>query len=109
MSKLWGGRFSKKTNKLVEDFTKSIQYDYKLAKYDVMGSQAHVTILEEAGYLTRLESKKLWNGLEKIYKKIIAGSFKADKKCEDIHTDIQNKLKRKQKQRIKIYSIKIRD
>ena len=42
--KLWGGRFGKATNPLVEEFTKSIHYDYKLAKYDVIGSMAHVQI-----------------------------------------------------------------
>ena len=45
MSKLWGGRFSKETNKQVEEFTKSIQFDHKLAKYDILGSIAHVEIL----------------------------------------------------------------
>ena len=95
MTKLWGGRFSKKTNKLVEEFTKSIDYDYKLAKYDVMGSQAHVVILEEAGYLKPLEAKKLLNALDSIFQSIKKGTFKPDKNCEDIHTDIQNKLKKK--------------
>lgn len=95
MSKLWGGRFSKKTDKLVEEFTKSISYDSKLAAYDVMGSQAHVVVLQEAGYLTRAEAKKLYNALEAIHKSIVNGIFKADKNCEDIHTDIQNKLQKK--------------
>lgn len=95
MSKLWGGRFSKKTNKLVEEFTKSINYDINLAKYDVLGSQAHVIILEEAGYLTSSESSKLFYALQSIFKSIKAGTFKADKNCEDIHSDIQNKLKKK--------------
>ena len=42
--KLWGGRFEKATDPLVEEFTKSIHYDYKLAKYDVIGSMAHVQL-----------------------------------------------------------------
>lgn len=95
MTKLWGGRFSKKTDKLVEEFTKSISYDSKLAQFDVMGSQAHVVILQEAGYLTRAEAKKLYKALEAIYNNIKKGTFKADKSCEDIHTDIQNKLQKK--------------
>ena len=49
--KLWGGRFEKETDPLVEKFTKSIEYDYKLAFYDVLGSHAHVTILQKCGYL----------------------------------------------------------
>lgn len=92
MSKLWGGRFSKETNKLVEEFTKSIYYDYKLAKYDILGSQMHILVLQRAGYLQSEEAKKLAEGLEKISQSIDNGSFNFDKGSEDIHTDIQNKL-----------------
>ena len=45
--KLWGGRFGKETNPLVEEFTRSIHYDKKLAEYDVVGSVLHVAILEK--------------------------------------------------------------
>ena len=57
--KLWGGRFSKKTDPLVEEFSRSIQYDYKLAKYDILGSIAHVEILGKAGYLKQYEVSKI--------------------------------------------------
>jgi len=90
--KLWGGRFSKKTNPLVEEFTKSIEYDYKLAKYDVLGSVSHVEILRKTGYLKTDEAKKLSNELNFIYDSIKKKTFKFDKNSEDIHTDIQNKL-----------------
>lgn len=46
MAKMWGGRFKKKTNPLVEEFTKSIQFDKKLAEYDCLGSIAHISILK---------------------------------------------------------------
>ena len=52
-NKLWGGRFSKKTNPLVEEFTKSIQFDKKLAEYDCFGSLVHINILKKAGHLQR--------------------------------------------------------
>jgi len=42
--KMWGSRFGKKTDPLAEEFTKSIQYDQKLAEYDLLGSMAHVQI-----------------------------------------------------------------
>jgi len=64
MSKLWGGRFSKETDKLVEEFTKSIQFDYKLATYDVLGSMAHVEILRNANYLKSQEADLLWKALD---------------------------------------------
>lgn len=93
--KLWGGRFSKKTDPLVEEFTKSIQYDYKLAKWDVLGSISHVVILKKSGYLTKEEAARLLKELDSIFKAINRGLFKADLKCEDIHTNIQNILEKK--------------
>jgi argininosuccinate lyase len=93
--KLWGGRFSKKTDPLVEKFTKSIQYDYKLAQDDVFGSMEHVEILTKCGYLTTAEGNRLWDTLEEILTTIEQGTFKVDCNCEDIHTNIQNILEKK--------------
>lgn len=96
MSKLWGGRFSKETNKLVEKFTRSIQYDHKLVLYDILGSLAHVAVLHEAGYLTRAEYSKLSNALNGLYEAIsndiVKGKFQYDPASEDIHTEIQKRL-----------------
>ncbi len=92
MSKLWGGRFSKDTDKLVEQFTRSIEVDYKLAKYDILGSIAHITVLHKSGYLNNSEYDQLKNALEKIFKDIHSDKYKPDFSCEDVHTDIQKKL-----------------
>ncbi len=92
--KLWGGRFKKATDPLVEEFTRSIQYDYKLAQYDLLGSIAHVDILKRCGYLTAQEAARLDKGLNDIYTSIEKGMFKPDLTCEDIHTNIQNALGR---------------
>jgi len=92
MTKLWGGRFSKKTNKLVEEFTRSIHYDHKLAEYDGAGSLIHINVLKSAGLLTNQEHAKLKKGLWKILKSIEDGKFKPDRKFEDIHSQIQHML-----------------
>ncbi|MBL7158107.1 MAG: argininosuccinate lyase [Candidatus Omnitrophica bacterium] len=92
--KLWGGRFSKKTDPMVEEFTKSIDHDYKLAEYDVMGSKIHVRVLRKSGLLTSQEETKLMVALNKISGQIENGKFNPDKKCEDIHTNIQNLLEK---------------
>jgi len=94
-NKLWGGRFSKKIDPLVEEFTKSIQYDHKLARYDVFGSIAHVQVLKKACILTPEEAKKLTEALEDIAQSIKDGTFKPDPASEDIHTNIQNLLQEK--------------
>ncbi len=92
--KLWGGRFGKETNPLVEEFTRSIQYDYKLAECDILGSLAHVNILEKCGYLTVSEKDKLEEGLDSLRQRLIEGKdkFSTHNKEEDIHTWIQNEL-----------------
>ena len=90
MAKLWGGRFSKKTNKLVEEFTNSIHVDQKLAKYDVLGSLYHIEVLKKAKLLTSAEHAKLGRGLNKILQDIEKGTFKIDPLFEDIHSCIQH-------------------
>lgn len=92
---MWGGRFTKKTDPLVEGFTKSIQFDHKIALWDLMGSRFHVWVLQKSGYLTAVEASKLINGLLAITASIYNGSFKYDGACEDIHTNIQNLLQEK--------------
>lgn len=90
--KLWGGRFGKGTNPLVEKFTKSIHFDYRLAKHDAAGSLLHVQILKKSGYLKPGEAAKLSSALKNIRDSIEKGSFKPDPESEDIHTCIQNIL-----------------
>lgn len=94
VKKMWGGRFSKETDSLVEEFTKSIQYDQKLATYDLIGSKLHVEILKKSGYLSSSEAKKLISGLACIDENIETGSFSLGDN-EDIHTYIQNELQKK--------------
>ena len=88
--KLWGGIFKKNTDTLVEKFTRSIQYDWELAEYDILGSIAHAEILKKYGYLNPLEASKLQVALMQIGGDIKAKKFKIDDECEDIHTQIQN-------------------
>jgi len=93
--KLWGGRFGRETDPLTEAFTKSIQYDYKLAEFDLIGSIIHVSILQKSGYLTKEESLRLSNALGSILKSVRENKFKFDAKSEDVHTNIQNILYKK--------------
>jgi argininosuccinate lyase len=99
MSKLWGGRFSKETNKMVESFTKSIHFDYKLAWYDLLGSIAHMEILHKEGFLSKEEASSLSKALDNIInvlkeKESKGEAFPFDPDSEDIHTDIQKKVEK---------------
>lgn len=94
-NKLWGGRFSKKTNPLVEEFTKSIQFDKKLAEYDCVGSIAHARMLAKCNIIPKKDAVKIISGLNSILSQIRKGLFKIDDSAEDIHTLIQNALDKK--------------
>ncbi|MBN2097843.1 MAG: argininosuccinate lyase [Candidatus Omnitrophica bacterium] len=95
MAKLWGSRFKKKTNSLVEKFSSSIGYDYKLAKYDVLASIAQAQMLGKARIISVRDSARIVQALRVMLKQIEQGSFVFDKKAEDVHTNIQNALKKK--------------
>src|SRR3569623_1875745 len=93
MSKLWGARFDKKSDKLADQFTFSISYDYRLAQYDVIGSIAHAQMLGKQRIIPQSDAAKIVAGLKKILAQVESGKFRYDPNAEDIHSDIQNKLK----------------
>jgi len=95
MSKMWGGRFSKKTNPLVEEFTRSIQFDKKLAEYDCVGSIAHAKMLGKCNIIPKKDAARIVSGLNAILNQIKKGLFKIDYSAEDVHTLIQNALDKK--------------
>ena len=64
MAQLWGGRFTKETDKLVYNFNASISFDQKFYKQDIKGSMAHVKMLAKQGILTEEERDQILAGLE---------------------------------------------
>ncbi len=94
MNKLWGSRFDKKTDALADQFSFSIAYDQRLAKYDVLGSIAHAKMLGKCGIISSKESSRIVSGLKKIKNQIDQGTFSFDPHAEDIHTNIQSVLKK---------------
>jgi argininosuccinate lyase len=84
----------KPTDPLVERYTSSIGVDYRLARYDVLGSIAHAKMLRSTGILSKIESQRIVAGLSRILRTIERGQFKPDLKAEDIHTQIQQMLDR---------------
>ena len=88
--KAWGGRFSADTNKQVESFTASIDFDRRLAPHDIAGSIAHARMLGKCGILTKAEAEKIVSGLEEIKEEIAAGKFHFDPALEDIHMHVDS-------------------
>jgi len=90
--KLWGTRFSKKTNALVDKFTSSISYDKRLAKYDILGSIAHAQMLGKQKIIPSRDAGLIVKGLKEVLKDVTTGKFKFDPSAEDIHSNIQDLL-----------------
>ncbi|MFC5528914.1 argininosuccinate lyase [Cohnella yongneupensis] len=92
MSKLWGGRFTKQTDQLVEEYTASITFDKELAEEDIQGSLAHVTMLGKCGILPADDVEKIKDGLLKVRQSILRGDHKFEVADEDIHMSIEKAL-----------------
>ena len=90
--KLWGGRFTKETNKLVESFNESLSFDHRFYKQDIRGSIAHVKMLAKQSILTDDERDKIIEGLNSIEKDIESGVLKFDDGSEDIHSYVEAHL-----------------
>ncbi|MGV3489445.1 MAG: argininosuccinate lyase [Tuberibacillus sp.] len=92
MNKLWGGRFQKETNKLVEEFTASISFDQHLAAEDIEGSLAHVQMLGECGIIDMKDVQTIQSGLKSIKQKIENNEVEFLVEHEDIHMNIEKLL-----------------
>ena len=92
MAQLWGGRFTKETDKLVYNFNASIGFDQKFFHQDVRGSKAHVTMLAKQGILTDEEKDKIIEGLDSIVADVEAGKLEITSEYEDIHSFVEANL-----------------
>ncbi|QRG66459.1 argininosuccinate lyase [Brevibacillus choshinensis] len=90
--KLWGGRFRKEENKLMEDFNSSLHVDQRLYAEDIKGSIAHVNMLMHSGLLTQQEGEEIVKGLISILEDIEAGALPIDGNFEDIHSFVEANL-----------------
>ncbi len=92
MAQLWGGRFTKETDKLVYNFNASISFDQKFYKQDIMGSKAHVKMLAKQGILTEEERDQILEGLDGILRDVENGSLEITPEYEDIHSFVEANL-----------------
>jgi argininosuccinate lyase len=92
MAKLWGGRFSKNTNELVDAFNASISFDKRLYHEDIRGSMAHARMLAQCGIISKQDAQAIVKGLQDILKDIEAGKFDFATDLEDIHMNMEARL-----------------
>lgn len=90
--KLWGGRFSKSTDKSVDDFNSSIRFDQRMYRQDIMGSIAHAKMLGKQGIIEKSESDLIVKTLGEILEDIENGKVEFLIDAEDIHMNIETIL-----------------
>lgn len=90
--KLWGGRFEKGVNSLVNDFNSSIRVDSRMYKEDILGSLAHANMLGKQDIIPEEDSLKIIAGLKTILERIENGVIKIDESSEDIHSFVEGTL-----------------
>ena len=94
MAQLWGGRFTKETDQLVQNFNESLSFDQKFYRQDIRGSIAHVKMLAKQGILTEADRDAIVAGLEGIREDLDSGKLviPADSEYEDIHSFVEGTL-----------------
>ncbi len=90
---MWGGRFSAQPDAVMQAINASIGVDQRLAEEDVAGSIAHATMLAAQEIITEADRDAILGGLDKIIEEIRAGEFKFSVALEDIHMNIEARLK----------------
>lgn len=93
--KLWGGRFAAGTDRAVEAFTASIDVDRRLYREDIAGSIAHCRMLAKQGIIEQAEADVIIGGLNEILAEIEAGQFPFRQSLEDIHMNVEARLREK--------------
>ena len=92
---MWKGRFQQETSALLQQYSESISFDWRLWRHDIAGSVAHSAALEKAGLLTAEERARIVAGLQEIGADIEAGKFQFKTELEDIHMNIEAELTRR--------------
>ena len=92
MAQLWGGRFTKETDKLVYNFNASLSFDCKLYKQDITGSMAHASMLAKQGIIEEQEKAEILKGLKSILEDIENKKLEFTEEYEDIHSFVEANL-----------------
>ena len=90
---MWGGRFAMSPAEIMQEINASISFDKRLAPQDIRGSKAHAHMLADAGILTKADAREISKGLDQILAEIEAGNFKFSSALEDVHMNVESRLK----------------
>ena len=92
-NKMWGGRFQSGPDAIMEEINASIGFDKRLFRQDIAGSKAHAAMLAKQGIISRTDATQIRKGLDQVQAEIDAGTFTFSRALEDIHLNIESRLK----------------
>jgi argininosuccinate lyase len=90
--RLWGGRFESGPAEALARLSVSVQFDWRLAQYDLLASAAHARVLHKAGLLTDVELGRMLGGLDELGQACRSGQFRPSADDEDVHTALERGL-----------------
>ena len=92
MAQLWGGRFTKETDKEVYAFNASINFDKRLIDVDIMGSIVHAKMLAKQNIISNADKDSIINGLNSILSDVKSGNILITEEYEDVHSFVEANL-----------------
>ena len=92
-NQLWGGRFAAGPSDIMQRINASIDFDRRLANYDIDGSQAHARMLATQGIIDPADAAEIVSGLDRIREEIASGRFAFKQELEDIHMNVEARLR----------------
>ncbi len=92
-NKMWGGRFASGPDAIMSKINASIDFDQKLYAQDIAGSKAHAAMLAQQGIISKTDAAAISKGLDQIKAEIESGKFNFSQELEDIHLNIESRLK----------------
>jgi argininosuccinate lyase len=90
---IWGGRFGAGPSEIMEEINSSIGFDRRLFAHDIKASRAHAKMLAERSIISKKDAAEIIRGLDKVQSEIEGGSFTFSRALEDIHMNIESRLK----------------
>ena len=96
--RLWGGRFSGGPAEALARLSVSVQFDWRLAPYDLAASRAHARVLADAGLLTTDELGRMLAALDDLQAACASGEFRPTVEDEDVHTALERGLIERRRQ-----------
>ena len=92
-NKMWGGRFASGPDAIMAEINASIGFDKRLFAQDIRASKAHAAMLAKQGIITKADAAQIRHGLDQVQAEIEAGSFTFSSALEDIHMNVESRLK----------------